>query len=246
MKSVIAAVATLVVAAAAAVGFVLTRHAAAGPDPYAGAYPLVTPVPTPTASPAPTWRPAGRPAGRLPVFHGAGSRVAGRITDRVAGVSYARFAAPWHPSTMVTGDTTSAELLDGGSKTVDGRYWYLAVYAGPLPARFAGAAPGRYALRAAAELYGRDWVDRLYDTTDRRTELAGQALTVDRHRAWVSAFRMTHLDGMPRAARSQTEVVVVVDTGHRSPALVTVTVPSNKAALLPDVNTLVTSLRVVR
>ncbi len=243
MKTVIAAAATLVVAAVAAVVLVLTRHADAGPDPYAGTYPLVTPAPT--VSPGPTWRPSGRPAGRLPVFHGTGSRVAGRITDRAAGVSYAKFAPPWHAPKQLGHDTTAAQLIDGGRNAGYGHYWYIAVYSGPLPAKFSGAAPGPYALRAAAELYGRDWAGELYDEHDRRTELAGQSMTIDRHHAWLSAFRMTHLDGTPRVEKAQTEVVITVDTGHRVPTLVTITVPSNKAALLPDINTLVRSLHVV-
>ncbi len=244
MKSLVAAVAVLIVAAAAAIVFVLTRHAGAGPDPYAGAYPMVTP--TPSASPGLTWHPSGRAAGPLPVFHGIGSRAAGRITDRVAGISYVRFAPPWHRPKMMNRDTTGAQLIDGNRTGKLGTYWYIAVYSGPLPAKFATAAPGLYALRAGAELYGRDWADGLYEDSDRRTEIAGRSLRIDGHRAWVSAFRMTHTDSLPRVEKSQTEVVITVDTGRRTPALVTVTVPSNKPALLPDINTVVRSLHVVR
>jgi hypothetical protein len=244
VKSVISAVAALVVATAAAVTFLLTRHADAGPDPYAGTYPLLTP--TPTGSPALTWRPTGRPAGPLPVFRGVGSKVAGRITDRVAGVSYARFAPPWHPPKLINRDTSGAQLIDGNRKGRLGSYWYIAVYSGRLPAKFATAATGPYALRAAAELYGQNWAGELYADEGRRTELAGQSLTVDGRKAWLTAFRMTHTDGTPRVEKSQTEVVVTVDTGRPVPALVTVTVPSNKARLLPDINTVVRSLHVVR
>ncbi len=244
MKSLIAAVAVLVVAATAAIVFVLGHHAGAGPDPYAGAYPAVTP--TPTAAPALTWHPTGRPAGPLPVFHGTGSRPAGRITDRTAGVSYVRFAPPWHRPKVSNRDTTGAELMDGNRTGKLGTYWYAAVYSGLLPAKFANAAPGAYALRAAAELYGRDWAHGLYDDSDRRTEIAGRSMAIDGHRAWLSAFRMTHLDGTPRVEKAQTEVVIAVATGRRLPALVTVTVPSNKPGLLPDINAVVRSLHVVR
>jgi hypothetical protein len=114
-----------------------------------------------------------------------------------------------------------------------------------LPSRYAGVAPGAYALRAAAELYGRDWAGELYGG-DRRTELAGRRLTVACHRGWLSAFRMTHTDGLPRTAQSQTEVVVALDTVRRIPALVTVTVPGNEPSLLPGVNAIARSLGIAR
>ena len=236
----------MVVAVAAGVVFLLTRHADAGPDPYAGTYPLLTPVPSPTGSPPPTWRPTGRPAGPLPVFHGTASRVSGRVTDRTAGVSYARFAAPFHRPKSLGVDTTGGELMDGGRTGGFGHYWYVAVYSGLLPAKFRPAATGPNALRAGAELYGQDWADELYDDSDKRTELAGQAMMIGGHHAWLSVFRMTHADGLKRVDPSQTEAVVTIDTGRTAPAVVSVTVPSNKNALLPDINTVVRSLRVVR
>jgi hypothetical protein len=242
---VLAGAAALVIAATAAVAFMLTRHADAGPDPYAGGYPLVTPAPVPTGSPAPTWRPTGVPAGPLPVFRGTRSKVAGRITDRVAGVSYVRFAAPWRLPKVVDIGTSGGQILDGGRTGGLGHYWYVAVYSGPLAARFSAAAPRPQALRAGAELYGQHWATELYSDQGRRTELAGQPLTVQGHRAWLTAFRMTHTDATSRVEKSQTEVVVTVDTGRRTPAVVTVTVPGNKN-LLPDINLVVRSLRVIR
>jgi hypothetical protein len=244
VKPLIAAAAALVVAAAAAVAFVLTRDADAGPDPFAGTYPLVTAAPT--GSPTVTWRPTGRPAGPLPVFRGTKSKVAGRITDRVAGVSYARFGPPWHRPKLRNRGTSGAELIDGNKNGGPGTYWYVAVYSGQLPARFTSGATGPDALRAATELYGQNWAENLYSDQGKRTELAGQPLTVDGRKGWLTTFRMTHTDGTPRAQKSQTEVVVAVDTGRPVPAIVTVTVPDNKNQLLPDINTVVRSLHVIR
>ena len=70
-------------------------------------------------------------------------------------------------------------------------------------------------------------------------------MKVDGHAAWVTAFRMTHTDGLRRVEKAQTEVDVAVDTGRRLPAVVEITIPSNQNARLPDINALVRSLRVV-
>ena len=248
MKSLIAAVASVALMAAAVIAFVLVHRAKgesnAGPDPYAGTYPLVSPAPT--RAPAVTWRPTGVAAGPLPVFRGSGSRVIGRITDRVAGVSYAKFAPPWHRPKLLSGGKTGAEEIDSKNASGLKNFWYVAVYSGPLSAELAPGATGPDALRAAAELHGQDWVKQHFLDEGRRAELAGRALTIDGHRAWLTAFRMTHTDGTPRAMKSQTEVVVAIDTGRRAPAIVTVTVPDNKNLLLPDINTVVRSLHVVR
>src|SRR5690349_19555344 len=117
----IAAVAAFAVLAAAAVAFVLTRHGRTGPDAFAGTYPLVTPAPT--GRPALTWRPAGPPAGPLPVFHGTASPVAGRSVNRTAGLSYARFGAPWKPAPRQVDGTTGQQF---GSRNDVGleRFWY--------------------------------------------------------------------------------------------------------------------------
>lgn len=246
--SVVAGVAAVVVVAVAAVAFVAGRRADAGPDIYAGSYPLITPTPTPTATPtpAPTWRPTGPPAGPLPVFKGTRSKVSGRITDRVAGLSYARFASPWRRPGILSNGHTSAQMIDGHGPGGEDDYWYMEVDCGPLAADLTHAATGPNALRAAAELYAQDWLEYLYDGGFQRSELAGQSLTVGGRRAWLTAFRATHTDGPSRAMKSQTEVIVAVDTGRRRPGMLSIAVPANKNRLLPDVNLVVRSLRVVR
>lgn len=246
--SVVAGVAALVVVAAAAVAFVVGRRADSGPDIYAGSYPLITPTPTPTTttSPVPTWRPTGPPAGPLPVFKGTRSKVAGRITDRAAGLSYARFGPPWRRPGILSSGHTTAQMMDGHGPGGENDYWYMEVDCGPLPAELAHAATGSNALRAAAELYAQQWIHNLYMDAFKRTELAGQSLTVDGHRAWLTGLRATHTDGPFQAMKSQTEVIVAVDTGRRRPAVVSIAVPANKYRLLPDINLVVRSLRVVR
>ncbi|MDN3358300.1 hypothetical protein [Actinomadura sp. DC4] len=240
MKSLIAAAAAFILAVAAAIVFLLNRHTETGPDAFTGAYPLVTAAPT--GVPALTWRPSGAPAGPLPAFRGTGSPVTGRITDRGSGVSYARFGAPWRQLTSrLSGAHSSGQEVD--SKVKDYKhFWYAAVYVGPLDPKLDVA--GAQRLRAAAELTGQAFVKELYSDDGSRKDLAGAALSVDRHAGWVTAFRMTH-SGADRVEKGQTEVVVALDTGRREPTIIEITIPSNQPRLLPDINRLVRSLHVV-
>ena len=241
MKPLIAAAAAFILAVAAAIVFLLNRHTGPGPDAFTGAYPLVTAAPT--GVPALTWRPTGNPAGPLPVFPGTGSRVTGRITDRTIGVSYARFGPPWRQLTSGRSvDHSSGQEMDAKVKDYK-HFWYAAVYAGPLDPKLDVAGPQR--LRAAAELTGQDFVKSLYSADGSRKDLAGAPLSVDRHAGWITAFRMTHTTESDRLLKSQTEVVVALDTGRREPAIVEITIPGNQPQLLPDINQLVRSLHVV-
>jgi hypothetical protein len=241
VKSLIAVAAVFVLAVAAAIVFVLSRHTEAGPDAFAGAYPLVTAAPT--GVPALTWRPTGTPAGPLPVFRGPGSRVTGRTVNQKVGLSYARFGPPWKTTAKTAGDPSSGQGIDGKVKDYK-HFWYASVSIEPLGPKL--SVPGTQRLRAAAELTGAAFIKNLYGYDGARKDLAGAAMTVDRHSAWVTAFRMTHTTDTDRVQNSQTEVVVAVDTGRTLPAIVEITIPGNQNHLLPDIGHVVRSLRVVR
>jgi hypothetical protein len=239
VKTLIAAGAAFVLVVAAAIVFILNRHTDTGPDAYAGAYPLVKAAPT--GQPALTWQPTGTPAGPLPVFHGAGTRVAGRTTNRFAGLSYARFGTPWQRSRSAQGASSGQEI---DSKVKDYKhFWYASITVEPLDPKLAVSGPQR--LRAAAELTGQAFVKGLYQDDGSRKDLAGAPMTVSRRSAWVTAFRMTHTTDTDRVEKNQTEVVVAVDTGRQLPAIVEITIPGNQSRLLPDINQVVRSLRVV-
>jgi hypothetical protein len=242
VKPLIAAAAAFVLAAAAAIVFLLNRHTDTGPDAFAGAYPLVTAAPT--GQPALTWHPTGSPAGPLPVFSGTGSRVIGRTTNRFVGLSFARLGQPWRQTSRTPTDPAMGQQF-GSSRHADlAHFWYATISVKPLDPKF--DAPGPQRLRAAAELTGQGFAKELYLDEGRRTDLAGAALTIDHHPGWVTAFRMIHTDGTRRVEKGQTEVVVAVDTGRPALAIVEITVPSNQSRVLPDINHVVRSLRVVR
>jgi hypothetical protein len=242
VKTLIAAGAAFVLVAAAAIVFLLNRRTDSGPDAFAGAYPLVTAAPT--GVPALTWKPTGTPAGPLPRFAGAGSRVTGTVVDRRSGISYARLGPPWKVlGSRLNTDHTSGQEVNSPRKDYQ-HFWYAAVYVGPLDPKLDVAGPQR--LRAAAELTGQQFVKELYSDDGVRKDLAGAAMTVDRHRAWITAFRMSHRTDTGRVEKNQTEVVVAVDAGRREPAIVEITIPGNQPRLLPDIDHVVRSLHVVR
>lgn len=238
MKPVTIASVAVSVVAAAAIAFVMWTRPVGDADPFAGSYPLATPSPSATL---PAWRPIP-PAGPLPVFRGSASPVvSGRVADSRSGVSYVRFAGWRRP--ILTDFYTAAEELD--SKLNDFKHsWYVAVYSGPMPADFDVPGPNR--LRAGAELAGRDLVNFIYPDNARRVELAGARMTVDRRAAWVSAFRIFQPPGTNRVVTSQTITVLAIDTGRTRPAIVEIIVPNNQNRLLPVINSVVRSLRVLR
>jgi hypothetical protein len=239
VKALVVAGTALVVAVAATVVLLLGRHPTGGPDAFAGAYPPTTPKPTP--SPSATWQPTGTPAGPLPAFPGAGSKINGRISDPAAGVSYARFAPPWKRPGFLSGGHTTGQEINAKIKDYK-HFWYVAVYVGPLDPKY--DKPGPQRLRAAAELVGQEFVKELYLDGGDRKDLAGAPMTIDGHRAWVTAFRMTHPNS-DRVEKGQTEVVVAVDAGRPRPAIVEVTVPSNQPSRLHDINQVVRSIQVL-
>ena len=240
MKTLIAAGAAFILAVAAAIVFILNRHTEAGPDAFAGAYPLVKAAPT--GQPALTWHPTGNPAGPLPVFRGTGSKMIGSTTNRVAGLSYARFATPWRRSHAAPGGPSTGQEIDSRIKDYK-HFWYASVKVEPLDPKL--AVPGPQRLRAAAELTGQAFVKELYQDDGSRKDLAGAPMMVSHRSAWVTAFRMTHTTDTDRVEKNQTEVVVAVDTGRQLPAIVEITIPGNQSRLLPDINHVVRSLRVV-
>ncbi|HEU5157275.1 MAG TPA: hypothetical protein VFU43_09775 [Streptosporangiaceae bacterium] len=231
-----AALAAVVIAAAAIVGVVAKRdRSPSGPDPYAGAYPVVAASTTPSA--AITWQPAGPPAGPLKRFPGRATRVVGKIVDRTAGLSYAKLGPPWKQTKGIT-HTAGIEWDVQKPKF----HWWAGAYSDLLRDDFLAAAKGPNGLRAAAELDAAKWA-KTYD--GKMIPIAGRALKISGRSAWLAGYRVLtpgSWDKIPERAL----VVVVVNSGRRVPAVFEVSMAKPKYQLLPDINTLVGSLRVVR
>jgi hypothetical protein len=229
------AVLAVLAVAGTAVGL-LIRPDEHGPDPYKGAYPLISPTPTPTAV---VWTPSGPPAGPLRRFRGRPSKVIGRVIDHQSGLSYARLGAPWRLITGVGGHTGGVEYTVEKPKFE----WFGTVGSRLLDAEAAPAATGPSRLRAAAELGAQRWGDGL--GVSKLTPIAGQPMKVSGRQAWLAGYRGA-VDSPVTAVTERIFVVVAVDTGRPVPGLLELSLGKPKYALLPDFNTAVSSLRVIR
>jgi hypothetical protein len=227
-----AALAAVAIAAAVVVVMTRDRTPPSGPDPYAGSYPVVN-----LPSAAITWQPSGPPAGPLRQFNGRRSAVAGTIVDRKARLAFARLGPPWKPLNGVSSHSAGMEW------TIKKPFaWWAGAYTDTLDEDFVTASKGRNGLRAAAELDARKWAKTYYGTL---VPLAGQPLKVSGRNAWLAAYRVK----MPDSATSVKEralVVVAVNAGLNVPSVFEASVAKQQYQMLPDLNTLVGSLRVVR
>ncbi|MCW2888673.1 MAG: hypothetical protein JWL58_5535 [Streptosporangiaceae bacterium] len=222
--------------AAAALVFVLLKGRSEGiPDPYAGAYPVVTAAPTPTSTVS--WAPSGPPAGRLRPFPGKGSKVTGVIVDKIAGLAYARLGAPW--KTKGAGSHSAGQEYSVEKPKFR---WLTGAYSAPMEDKLAPAATGPQALRAAAELTAQESV-KLLD--GKLTPIAGQQLKVNGRPAWLAGYRAGFTNSIS-GVTERTMVVVAVNTGRRLPGVMEISVAKQVYKLLPDILTLIKSLKVVR
>lgn len=233
-----AAVFALVIAAAGVAVFMMRDRGPSGPDPFAGSYPVVGASAAPSAGI--TWQPSGPPAGPLRHFSGRPSPVIGKILDRKAGLGYDRLGAPWKLLSGFGPHTAGMEWNQNSGKS--NFRWWAGAYSGPLDDDFIAAAKGPNGLRAAAELSAAKWAN----TNDGKPiPLAGQAMKVSGHNAWLAGYRVRTPDSWDKVPE-RAVVFVVVDVGRLTPSVFEVSVAQPKYQLLPDFNTLISSLRVIR
>jgi hypothetical protein len=231
-----AALAAVMVAAATVVMIMMRDDPPAGPDPYAGSYPVVDATSLP--SPGITWQPSAPPAGPLKRFGGRSAAVTGTIVDRQAKLSYARLGPPWKPISGFGTHSGGMEWTVEKPKFA----WWAGAYSDTLDEDFVTAAKGPNGLRAAAELDARKWAETYNGTL---IPIAGQPLKVSGRNAWLVGYRVkTPLS--PSNVKERALVVVVIDAGLTVPSVFEVSVAQPKYRMLPDLNTLVRSLRVVR
>jgi hypothetical protein len=160
------------------------------------------------------------------------------MVDKSAGLSFARLGAPWKPLKGIGTHTGGQEYV---VLKPDFR-WLAGGYSGVLYEKLAPAATGPQALRAAAELTAQQSIKNL---DGRLTPIAGQSLKVGGHPAWLAAYRANFTDPYDKITE-RTMVVIAVDTGRRLPGILELSVAKRAYRLLPDLTTLIKSLKVVR
>jgi hypothetical protein len=213
-----------------------------GPEePTAGETPFSPPT-TFEPAPAPSAT-KGKPSGPLSQYDGTPSKVRGRIKDRDAGISYARFGPPWQESAEHVRGFTARQFLVAEQSGL-GNQWFAEIASMPLDEHHESLFTGGDSLRQVAEAQSRDLQVGSYPPGSRREEVAGEGLEVSGRRAWLTGFRLTFSD--PRfTVTDETVVVVAVDTGKDRPGILYVSIPGTRDELRPDINTVVESLKVL-
>lgn len=211
-------------------------------EPEAGATPF---APPPGFAPAPEPSATkGKPAGPLSEYDGTPSKVRGRIKDRAAGLSYAKLGEPWQEAGADVRGFTARQFLIT-EQSGPGNEWYAEVASMPLAADHKSLFKGPDSLREVAEAQSRDLQVGSYPHGSRREEVAGERLKVSGRRAWLTGFRLTFTDTR-FTVTDETVVVVAVDTGKKVPGILYTSIPGTREELRPDINTVVSSLQVLR
>lgn len=209
------------------------------PTPTRAAPSSKQPFPTPTT---PTPRPPHR-AIDLPHFSGEPSEHVGRIDDRSAGLSYVRLGRPWRDgvpfrtSGFTQGQYYITERYSGGA-------WQATIMSGRMTTQMPEYV-GTYRWFRSAVAQATDVAGRYYPKRHRTLEIASQPVDVDGRPGWLVASRLYFREPGLRAT-SELMVVVAVDTGQADPGVLYVSIPNTENKHLPDVNALLSSLRVIK
>ncbi|MEV5408711.1 DUF2510 domain-containing protein [Thermopolyspora sp. NPDC052614] len=162
---------------------------------------------------------------------------AGRITDRVSGLSYSYPGAPWQliEAGQIDSSDPGGQQWSSGFQTLSqddyepGKDWFGSVLAGPL----ADDAPysGPQSMRDIAATFLLNNEGSLYEPPHERRIVADKAITVSGRPGWLLRFEMDFSkQSKANGWKWQKELgaVVLVDRGEANPpALLFATVPDN-------------------
>lgn len=205
----------------------------AGSEPNAAANTAAAPSPTASAGAKAATR-----FPRLPRYPGQASPVLGTLTDQAAGVSLPRLGGRWRLDQRAVvqstyGYSTRQFVRTGADER--GEPVFAQLLTGPLPAKLA-AGQDAQDLQAAIRQVVLDARGSLFPRPNTVRSTARQRL---KNGTAVNAYALTA--GESKA----TLVVAAVPTGGRVPAIVFMSVPGDSESLLPDVNQVVRSIKVI-
>ena len=184
-----------------------------------------------------------RPIGRLPKYPGVRSPLAGTLTDTASAVRVPRLGGPWRldPSpeqVRATYGFTTRQYVAAG-RDAAGHQQFAQLMTGPLADQLAGkysaSAPGALAPVISSVAYAAR--TKFFPEGNKVVKIAEQKLSAGGRPARLVVYQITEGD-----ART-TLVVGAVSTGAAKPAIVYMSIPDGKKALLPDINTVFSSIR---
>ncbi|MEU6411718.1 hypothetical protein [Microbispora sp. NPDC046933] len=181
---------------------------------------------------------------KLPRYPGKSSPVIGRLTDRAAGLSYARLGGGWASPSREQLPGAAGRTLSLWVESRPERGWFALYGSDRLsPELFFSYKGERRLFQAAmAQMETFTWI---YSPDTIFVDLVSQPLTVDGREAWV-LVRQTRMGAKADTAiRSELQTLVLIDTGKERPAYLYVRMPDPAQDYLPDVNRLISSIRVL-
>ncbi|MET8139743.1 hypothetical protein ABZU32_05475 [Sphaerisporangium sp. NPDC005288] len=181
--------------------------------------------------------------GRLPRYRGQASPRAGILTDKAAGLSVVRLGGPWRldlrsQHVQETYGYTTRQYVAAGTDPA-GKPQFAHVMTGRLPAALASkydaAKPDDLAPVISSVAFAAR--NKFFPAGNKIVKTAEQKVAAGGHPARLAAYQVMAGDA------KTTLVVAAVSTGTDLPVIVYMAVPDGKKALLPDVNTVFSSIR---
>ncbi|ETK32167.1 hypothetical protein [Microbispora sp. ATCC PTA-5024] len=206
--------------------------------------PSTSAAPEPTASSsAPAAKPQSQFPG-LPAFKGTPSPVAGTLADRTAGISVPRLGSPWqvdpnHQTVQATYGFATRQFVSAGM-TTRGKPEFAQVMTGPLPQALAVkyTTPDKLGPVLSAVMFKAR--QSLFPKGNKVTKVAQQRLSRNGLTGLLALYKVE------ADHEESTVLVAAVNTGADLPAVVYMAVPALKDDLLPDITTVVRSIRPVK
>ncbi|WP_062431382.1 hypothetical protein [Herbidospora daliensis] len=207
-----------------------------------------TPTPEPTPSPSPSLAVDRIPEGtvvRLKKYSGTPSQVIGEVRDRKARVRYAELGKPWKPAKgqpeglFSDGrySTRQSFVTEEFGPDLDSE-WFADIDAQRLWSDVDG---GDSPYDAAVAMLDYKQENNFPRGTEGK-DVASQRIP----RGWLVAREMRMPPSeLGRKAELELAVAVAVETGADRPSVIWITIPETHKRLWPDINTIVSSLRVL-
>lgn len=178
--------------------------------------------------------------GRLPRFTGDASPVVGTLTDQQAGITLAQLGAPWRqdqrPGMPASYGFTTRQYLPAGTDST-GKTQFAQLMSGPLSPRLKAKYTSPENLAPVINAVASGGRNKFFPEGNTARKTAQQTLSVNGLPGQLAAYEITSGDS------KTTMVVAAVSTGADLPAIVYMSVPDSKKELLPDINTVIKSIR---
>ncbi|WP_157519792.1 hypothetical protein [Herbidospora daliensis] len=192
----------------------------------------------PSAKPTST-KPAAAASGGIPEYDGEKSAVKGTVTDETAGISVSQLGGQWKTdadtqTVMSTYGYSTRQFVSAGL-TSKGKPWFATVMTGKLPDDLASQYKSPTDMRPVLNSVVFKARQNIFPKPNKVARVGAQKLPGGLGQA--AAYKVTDDGG------GTLVVVAAVNTGAEVPSIVYMQVPDLRDDLLPDVNTIIDSIK---